>query len=89
LDKVAAELKAAQDKAASLFNDVVKAGLITPGKLESELTQDIYNMARDRYEVKRHWHKRVVRGAWYRNVPKPWARRRKVDQSLARVAAAS
>jgi Xaa-Pro aminopeptidase len=61
LDKVAAELKAAQDRAASLFNDVVKAGLITPGKLESELTQDIYEMARDRYEVKRHWHKRVVR----------------------------
>ena len=61
MDKVAAELKAAQDKAASLFNDVVKAGLITPGKLESELTQEIYDMARDRYEVWRHWHKRVVR----------------------------
>jgi Xaa-Pro dipeptidase len=61
MDKVAEALKAAQDKAEALFTDVVKEGLITPGKLESELTDDIHALARQRYGLRRHWHKRIVR----------------------------
>jgi Xaa-Pro dipeptidase len=61
MDKVAQALKTAQDKAEALFADVVKEGLIAPGKLESELTDDIHALARQRYGLKRHWHKRIVR----------------------------
>ncbi len=58
---VEATLVAAQEKAAALFLDVVATGLIRPGKLESELSAEIHALARERYGVKRHWHKRVVR----------------------------
>ena len=61
MDKVAQSLKAAQDKAEALFADVVNEGLIAAGKMESELTDDIHALARQRYGLKRHWHKRIVR----------------------------
>ena len=58
---VEATLVAAQDKAAALFSDVVSSGLIRPGVLESELSAEIHALARSKYGVRRHWHKRVVR----------------------------
>src|SRR5882724_3710910 len=61
MDSVAQSLKGAQDKAEALFAEVVSSGLIRPGKTESELTQDIHDLAQERYGLKRHWHKRVVR----------------------------
>ena len=61
MDSVAQSLKGAQDKAEALFAEVVSNGLIRPGKTESELTQDIHDLAQERYGLKRHWHKRVVR----------------------------
>lgn len=61
MDSVAQSLKGAQDKAAALFAEVVERGLIRPGKTESELTQDIHDLACERFGLKRHWHKRVVR----------------------------
>jgi Xaa-Pro dipeptidase len=51
----------AQGKAESLFMEVVNSGLIRPGVLESELSSQIHELARSRYGVRRHWHKRVVR----------------------------
>ena len=35
--------------------------MIAPGKLESELTREIHDLARDRFGLRRHWHKRVAR----------------------------
>jgi Xaa-Pro aminopeptidase len=61
MDAVSQALLEAQNKAAALFAEVLDTGLIQPGKLESELTQDIYELARERYGVRRHWHKRIVR----------------------------
>jgi Xaa-Pro dipeptidase len=60
-DAVTAELLAAQRKADELFKEVVAGGLIRPGVLESELTQEIHALAQRRFGLKRHWHKRVVR----------------------------
>jgi Xaa-Pro aminopeptidase len=40
---------------------VVDAGLIRAGVLESELSDQIGDLARTRFGVRRHWHKRVVR----------------------------
>jgi Xaa-Pro dipeptidase len=51
----------AQDRAQALFDEVVAAGLIAPGKLESELATEIVDLARSRFGVSRHWHKRIVR----------------------------
>jgi Xaa-Pro dipeptidase len=61
MDPVAESLIEAQEKARALFEEVVAAGLITPGKLESELSTDIHNLARDRFGLRRHWHKRIAR----------------------------
>jgi Xaa-Pro dipeptidase len=51
----------AQRKAQDLFAEVVAAGLIRPGVLESEISAQVNDIARARFGVKRHWHKRVVR----------------------------
>jgi hypothetical protein len=45
----------------ALFSAVVGGGLIKAGKLESELSEDIPQLARDRFGVQRHWHKRIAR----------------------------
>jgi Xaa-Pro aminopeptidase len=60
-DNIAVQLLAAQRKAVDLFAAIVDRGLIRAGKLESDLTAEIYDLAKDRFAVKRHWHKRIVR----------------------------
>jgi Xaa-Pro dipeptidase len=61
MDAVSQALLEAQTKAEALFAAVVEGGLIKPGKLESELSEDIHQLARDRFGVQRHWHKRIAR----------------------------
>ena len=58
---LAAELLAAQIKAEALFAEVVDRGLVSVGKLESELTEEIHALAQSRFGVRRHWHKRIAR----------------------------
>lgn len=61
MDAVSRSLLEAQNKAAALFADVVRGGLIQAGKLESELSDEIHRLAQERYGVRRHWHKRIAR----------------------------
>ena len=61
MDAVSRELLAAQVKAAALFAEVVDSGLVSAGKLESELTEEIHALAQSRFGVRRHWHKRIAR----------------------------
>lgn len=61
MDAVSQSLLEAQNKAATLFAHIVESGLIQAGKLESELSADIHQLAAERYGVRRHWHKRIVR----------------------------
>lgn len=56
-----AALLGAQKKAEQLFAQIVSRGLIRPGILESELSDEIQALAHERFGVRRHWHKRVVR----------------------------
>src|ERR1700733_13402094 len=51
----------AQHKAEALFADVVDSGMIRAGKLESELSAGIYELAKTRFGLRRHWHRRIVR----------------------------
>jgi len=61
MDAVAQSLLTAQNKAEALFAEVVAGGLIQAGKLESQLTADIHALAKERFGVRRHWHKRIAR----------------------------
>jgi Xaa-Pro dipeptidase len=61
MDAVSQALLDAQNKAEALFAAVVEDGLIRAGRLESELSEDIHELARDRFGVTRHWHKRIAR----------------------------
>jgi Xaa-Pro dipeptidase len=61
VDLTSQELLAAQNKAEALFAEVVDAGLIVAGKLESELTDEIHDLAQSRFGLRRHWHKRLAR----------------------------
>lgn len=61
MNDVAAALWSAQEKARALFDEVADSGLIRAGVLESELTSEIHALAQQRFGVRRHWHKRLVR----------------------------
>jgi Xaa-Pro dipeptidase len=51
----------AQGKAFSLFDHVVANNLIRAGVRESELNQQIYDLAFDLFGIRKYWHKRIVR----------------------------
>jgi Xaa-Pro aminopeptidase len=57
----AAELLAAQDKAAALFAAVEERGLVRPGMLETQASDAIRDLAADMFGTSKHWHKRIVR----------------------------
>lgn len=61
MDSIARSLVDAQHKAAALFDTVVSSQLIQPGKLESELSADIHDLAKVQFGLRRHWHKKIVR----------------------------
>jgi Xaa-Pro aminopeptidase len=61
LAAVSQALLEAQNKAEALFAAVVDSGMIQAGKLESELSGEIFELARERFGVRRHWHKRIAR----------------------------
>ena len=56
-----AALRAAQQKAETLFSEVETRGLVRPGIRESELNQEVYDLAREMLGISTYWHKRIVR----------------------------
>ncbi len=56
-----AGLEAAEAKGMALFDAVEREGLVRPGRSELETDRDIYDLARAKFGVLRHWHKRIVR----------------------------
>jgi Xaa-Pro dipeptidase len=61
MDSVSRALLSAQRRAEELFAAVVEAHLIVPGKLESEVSDEIHALAQSRFAVRRHWHRRIAR----------------------------
>jgi Xaa-Pro dipeptidase len=51
----------AERKATELFAEVVDRGLVTPGKTERALSDEIRDLANTLFDVRRFWHKRIVR----------------------------
>ena len=60
-EQVVTELQSAQDKAVALFHEVETRGLIRAGIRESQLNQEIYDLAKEMYGISTYWHKRIVR----------------------------
>ena len=56
-----ARLLDAQDKAAQLFAEVERLGLVRSGVTEKTLSIEIRDLAASMFGVTRHWHKRIVR----------------------------
>ncbi|HWG69920.1 MAG TPA: M24 family metallopeptidase, partial [Steroidobacteraceae bacterium] len=61
MNEMAQSLREAQRKAEALFAEVAGSGMIRGGKLESELSTEIHALAKSRFGLRRHWHKRLVR----------------------------
>jgi hypothetical protein len=51
----------AQKIAEELFKAVEKNNLIVPGKSEAQLNNEITQLARDKFGIEKHWHKKIVR----------------------------
>jgi Xaa-Pro dipeptidase len=51
----------AQNKAAQLFAEIERSGMIRAGVGEKELSDEIRDLAAEKFGVDRHWHKRIVR----------------------------
>jgi Xaa-Pro dipeptidase len=51
----------AQDKAAHLFDEIERRGMIRTGVAEKQLSDEIRDLAADMFGVTRHWHRRIVR----------------------------
>ena len=60
-EKRVTELRLAQGKAERLFHEVEARGLIRAGITESQLNQEIYDLAKEMYKILTYWHKRIVR----------------------------
>jgi len=57
----ARQLVAAERKAAVLFDEVERLGLIKPGLAESAVSNQVRDLAAELFGTRRHWHKRIVR----------------------------
>jgi Xaa-Pro aminopeptidase len=55
------QLHLAEEKAIALFKTVEDRGLITAGKTEQQICNDILNIAREDFGTEQHWGKKLVR----------------------------
>lgn len=61
MSKERAELQKAEAIAAELFEEIIKRNLIKSGITEKELNNKIYDLAEEVFNIKKYWHKRIVR----------------------------
>ncbi|WP_374023096.1 M24 family metallopeptidase [Mycobacterium sp. HNNTM2301] len=72
-DVRAQRLLDAQEKAAQLFDEVERRGIIRPGVSERQLSDEINRLAAQLFGVTRHWHRRIVRAG--ENTLQPFSER--------------
>ena len=51
----------AQDVSIQLFKAIEEKKLITPGKTESQLNEEVCSLALKEFGIRQHWHKKIVR----------------------------
>ena len=54
-------LMTAEQNAKKVFETVEERGLIVPGKLESQLSNEVVEIAEELFGIKTYWHKNIVR----------------------------
>src|SRR5271163_640226 len=69
-DPRGAALLDAQQKADQLFRAIEAQGIIRPGTAETQINQDIYDLAEKMFGISSYWHKRIVRAG--RNTLAPY-----------------
>jgi Xaa-Pro dipeptidase len=57
----ASALLEAQANAAEMFRLVAEGGMLRAGVRESQINQEVYELAEQRFGVRKYWHKRIVR----------------------------
>ncbi|MDX1653423.1 MAG: M24 family metallopeptidase [Brumimicrobium sp.] len=61
LNTILQSLIEAEAKALRLFDLIEERGLITAGQTEKELNDSIYRLAEEELNIRKYWHKRIVR----------------------------
>ncbi|MFZ1678478.1 MAG: M24 family metallopeptidase [Saprospiraceae bacterium] len=61
MESIKKKLEEAEIKANQLFNEIDLRGIITPGKTEKEINEEIFNLAFELFGIEKYWHKRIVR----------------------------
>ena len=56
-----AALEAAERRAQALFTAIERDGLVRHGRSESDVEEDIRELAANEFGVEKHWHRRIVR----------------------------
>src|ERR1700721_2666601 len=69
-DQRGVALLEAQEKADQLFRAIETQGIIRPGTRETQINQDIYDLAEKMFGISTYWHKRIVRAG--RNTLAPY-----------------
>jgi Xaa-Pro aminopeptidase len=67
--RLAERLAAAQARAALLFAAIDEEQLVRPGRSEEAISDAIAILARERFGVEKHWHRRVVRSGPHTRLP--------------------
>src|SRR5262245_31269673 len=60
-DPVALALAEARVKAIKLFQRIDELGLVRPGRTETEISDEIFELGKREFGVMKHWHRRIVR----------------------------
>lgn len=69
MSKVLQNLIEAEKKAEQLFDVITNRNLITPGKTEHQLNNEIFELAKALFGIEKYWHKRIVRAGKNTLVP--------------------
>ena len=61
MDNVRLNLVKAEKIAVALFHEVENRNLIIAGKDEETLNKEVFQLAKELFDIDKHWHKRIVR----------------------------
>jgi Xaa-Pro dipeptidase len=68
-DQLAEQLSHAQSRAALLFRAIEEERVIRAGESEAQISASIFELARAKFGVEKHWHRRVVRSGPHTRLP--------------------
>ena len=70
MDNVRLNLVKAEKIAVALFHEVETGIRLIAGKDEETLNKEVFQLAKELFDIDKHWHKRIVR--WEKNTLYPY-----------------